>query len=413
MGFKDLRKERETPMEGLYDVIHALDHDVAEFIDSGLNDERLFNELAIREFTIQYNNLLPYKEYCLEKKVTPDNIQRWQDIPAVPSAAFKTHNLASFPLEKTVQQYLTSGTTGRRNRGRIYRDEGSLMLVKKANSLLTRTYLFPDIERMKIMLMAPSPDTAPVMGMAIGLELVRQMFGTTDSAFLVSPLGLDVETLIKAIKEAEETGEPLSLIGATSCFIYFFKACKQEGISFKLPSGSRCCDSGGYVGQFGNYTKEDFFEMGEQILGIPAHYWVNVLGTAECSTNYFDNVISNFQKGITAPRFKESPPWTRTIVVSPDTLEPVPNGTPGLLRHYDLTNRAMVLAVQTDNVGVAIDSGFEILGRWCKEKGGYVITYSGGHPAGRFFTNITDYLMTRKIASIGKYYNKIYGGRQS
>lgn len=391
------------------DEIKALDNDVSVFIDNGADDERLFNELALREFAVQYKNVKPYREYCLQKKTAPDNIQRWQDIPAVPSAAFKTHNLASFPLERTVQHNLTSGTTGRRNRGRIYRDESSLMLVKKANSLMTRTFLFPDTARMRIMLMAPSPDMAPGMGMAIGLELVRQMFGTKGSEFLVSPLGLDVSTLLNAIKHAEETGEPLALIGSTSCFIYFFNACKKEGISFRLPSSSRGCDAGGYVGQFGSYTKEEFFGMGEQILGIPGHHWVNVLGTAECSTNYFDNVISNFNKGAAIQRFKESPWWTRTMVVHPDTLEPLPPGEAGLLRHYDLTNRAMILAVQTDNVGVAIDGGFEILGRWCKEKGGYVITYSGGHPAGRFFTGITDYLMTRRITAIEKYYNKIYG----
>lgn len=392
------------------DPVAALDQDIAAFMDqegvTGQNDQG-FNQLALREFALHFAQVAPFRDYCLEKKATPETVQHWRAIPAVPAAAFKNQVLASFPLEKTVQSNLTSGTTGRRNRGKIYRDQGSLALVTKANSLLTRTFLFPDVERMKIMLMVPSPKMAPGMGMAIGLEMVRQMFGLPGSAFLISPLGLDVHTLLAAIREAEESGEPLALIGATSCFIYFFNACRKEGISFRLPPGSRGCDSGGYFGQFGDWTKEEFFVQAEKILGISPHHWVNVLGTAECSTNYFDNVLANQVAGKKKERCKEIPSWTRVMVVDPESLEEVPHGQPGLLRHYDLTNRAMILGVQTDNVGVAVEGGFEILGRWCKEKGGYVITYSGGHPYGRVFTTLTDYLMNRRLAKLGRYYAQL------
>jgi hypothetical protein len=58
------------------------------------------------------------------------------------------------------------------------------------------------------------------------------------------------------------------------------------------------------------------------------------------------------------------PPWTRTDVVDPVSLQPLPAGQVGLLRHFDLTNLPTVVAVQTDNLGVThADGSFQIIGR--------------------------------------------------
>jgi hypothetical protein len=60
---------------------------------------------------------------------------------------------------------------------------------------------------------------------------------------------------------------------------------------------------------------------------------------------------------------KRVPPWVRTRVVDPETLEDVPRGGEGLLIHYDLANTGSVLAVQTSDRGRSVEGGFEVLGR--------------------------------------------------
>jgi len=91
---------------------------------------------------------------------------------------------------------------------------------------------------------------------------------------------------------------------------------------------------------------------------------INTLGMSESGTNYFDNTIRNFFNGVEErERYKVALPWTRTLVVGPRTGQRLPKGEIGLIRHYDLTNRATVLAVQTDNIGYETDGGFEIIGR--------------------------------------------------
>jgi hypothetical protein len=50
-------------------------------------------------------------------------------------------------------------------------------------------------------------------------------------------------------------------------------------------------------------------------------------------------------------------------VVDAETLQPLPPGEVGVLRHFDLANLDSVSAIQTDDLGVEVGAGFEILGR--------------------------------------------------
>jgi hypothetical protein len=391
--------------------VKRLDEDVLDFIHQGLEnqEEERFNGLALREFELQYHFIEPYRQYCDTKGVSPASATHWAQIPAVPSMAFKKFILASFPVEKAEHAYFTSGTSNPALKGKIYRDAGAVRLIKEANGLLTRSFLFPDTERMKVLLMVPSPRIAPSMGMAVGLEEVRKRFGTPESRYLISLTGLNVKALVGALKESESSGEPIALIGATSGFVYFFKACQEKKVSFSLPEGSRVCDGGGYLGQFGECTKAEYFKMCENVLGVTAPFCVNVLGMGETSTNFFDNVLRNaLVTGQAVPRGKEVPPWTRTMVVDTGEFKPVPKGEIGLLRHYDLVNRAMVFAVQTDNLGCETDEGFEIIGRWNKKTGAVGVDPSAsGHPGGKIATQLTNLLMRRQLSGVGKVYSRL------
>lgn len=389
--------------------VTGLDEEILEFINQGLNnnDEESFNELALREFELQYNTVEPYRGYCNSKGVTPQKADSWQHIPAVPSVAFKKFVLTSFPVEKAEHAYFTSGTTDPSRKGKIYRDKGAVALIKAANGLLTKEYVFPDVERMKILLMCPSPKMAPGIGMAIGLDQVRIQFGTPESAYLITHSGLDVELLLKSLIEAERTGNPLAIIGSTPGFIYFFNACEKEGLSFKLPTGSRICDGGGYMGQFGECSREEYFEKCQRILGVIEPYCINVLGMGEISTNFFDNTLKDYLDGKTGERYKVIPPWTRTKVVDVDSFQELPFGEIGLLKHYDLANRAMVLAVQTDNLGFELEGGFEIVGRWKKRPGTLEAEEIKNVHGGKVITQLVNFLLKRNLRKIGSVYKTL------
>ncbi len=356
-------------------------------VEAGVDaDSGAFDRLALEVFAHQYGTNAAYREFCDASGASPAGVGSWRDIPAYPTDAFKHSIVASFPFEDAVMAQLTSGTTSPNQRGRIFRDEAGRALVFAANRVMTGACLFPDFERgrrCRILILAPGPDTAPSMGMAIGMEETRRHFGTPDSAFLVDRRGVRVKALVSALRTAEESGAPVALIGATSAFVYFLKAARRRRMRFGLPPESRVCDGGGYRGRFGEVPRDDYHQLVEDVLGVPERMCVNVLGLAESATNYFDDTLRNHVLGRPrTPRRKVPPPWTRTDVVSAETGEVLPPGEVGLLRHFDLANLPTVIAVQSDNLG-AIDGrgGFEIVGR-AKVVGGKVSPLPSDVPVG-------------------------------
>jgi hypothetical protein len=354
----------------------TLTEDVLRFIEAGVDAEVPdFDAYCLRMFAMQYEVNAIFREFCDAKKVKPGDVSRWQDVPLVYNDMFKTHLVASFPVEKAVMGCLTGGTTSLTQRGRIFRDEDGKKLVFGANKKMTGSYLFPDFEegkRCRILILAPSPELAPSMGMAIGMDQTRRAFGTADSMFLLGRSGVGIDALLKALRESEASGVPVALIGATAAYVYFFQACRRKKMSFRLPPGSRICDGGGYRGRFGPVTRDDYYAMVQEILGIPGTHCVNVLGEAETATNLFDDALRRHVKGLPPrERTRPVPPWSRVLAMDIDTLEPLPDGKVGLLAHWDLANVPTVLAVITDNLGYTTDggTGCEIVGRAKLENG--------------------------------------------
>jgi hypothetical protein len=343
-------------------------------VDGELSDAE-FERQSLRLFALQYEHNAIFREFCDAKKVRVGDVRRWQDVPMVYNDMFKTHLVSSFPVEQAVMGCLTGGTTSLTQRGRIFRDEDGKRLVFGANRMMTGAYLFPDFEagrRCRILILAPSPELAPSMGMAIGMDQTRRAFGTENSLFLLGKSGIDIDGLLLALREAEASGVPVALIGATAAYVYFFQACRRKKMSFKLPPGSRICDGGGYRGRFGVVTRDDYYAMVEEILGIPGTHCVNVLGEAETATNLFDDSLRRHVKGLPPrKRTRPVPPWSRVLAMDIDTLQPLPDGKVGLLAHWDLANVPTVLAVITDNLGYTTDDGrgCEMVGRAKLENG--------------------------------------------
>lgn len=357
---------------------HRLTEEVHDIIRSGVDNEltdAIFNDYCIQMFALQYESNKIYREFCDIKKIKPGDVDQWRNIPMVYNDVFKTHIFASFPLEKAVLACLTGGTTSLTQRGRIFRDEDGKKLVFGANKMMTGSYLFPDFEegrRCRILILAPSPELAPSMGMAIGMDQTRRHFGTDDSLFLLGKSGIDIKNLLKALRESEESGIPVALIGATAAYVYFFQACRRKKITFKLPAGSRVCDGGGYRGRFGVVTRDDYYAMVEEILDVPGSHCVNVLGEAETATNLFDDAFRRYVKGLPQQkRVRPVPPWSRVLAMNIDDLSPLPDGEVGLLAHWDLANVSAVLSVITDNLGYTTNNGTgcEMVGRAKIENG--------------------------------------------
>lgn len=343
-----------------------LDQRVSAMIDCGLDahDDQAFNALALDMFAYQYEANEYYRQLCDRVEVKPGSISRWDEIPALPTRAFKESVVASIAPENSDFALMTSGTSDPTLRGKIFQDKSSLANIIKANNLGTKRYCFPEFDQMTLGLVIPPSTQVPGMAMAFGMSFLLQSFGNEQSRYFISEEGLDIEGLCAFLQQGVDTQQPICLAGATSGFVMLFNHLREVGGSFQLPEGSLVLDGGGYQGTFGPCSREDFYRFCAEFLGIQGHHCINGLGMAECGTNYLDCVLADHVGGRSdRERQKITPPWTRTVVVGMRTGKPLPAGEIGLIRHIDVTNRATVVAIQTENLGYLTDEGFEIIGR--------------------------------------------------
>lgn len=344
-----------------------LDADILALIAEGLDappDDARFEALALRLFAYQFAHNEPYRKYALRKERTPETVRSWRDIPAVPIAAFKAATLACEPIAEAAAVFMSSGTTGgAEHRSRHYHPH--LRLYDASVRATFAGTVVPDVAPGTLPMLAlfPPPEDLPNSSLAYWLALVMREFGTPGSGFAIDEHGLDLPRILAALREAERTGTPICLLGASFSFVHLFDALAEADLRFALPIGSRVTDTGGFKGRSREIGRGELAGLLRDRLGVPREYCVNMYGLTEHSTQFIDSTIRDRVAGTAGPRHKLVPPWARTVVVDPETLEELPEGEIGLLLHYDLGNRNSALAVLSEDVGYALGGGFELLGR--------------------------------------------------
>jgi hypothetical protein len=335
----------------------SLSEDIHAFIQADTHDDAAFDGLARRLFVAQCASIPLVGALAARAGVTPERVAHWRDVPAVPTAAFKAASL--FGGSAASRTFTSSGTSGASKSQSLFSDEG-LALMGLAVRVNASRWLFPDGRSTRILVLAPSPEVAPHMIMAWGMEALISEFGLEGSRFLIGPEGMDAGAVVAELSGAARDGVPITLIGASFGFVHLLDGLAEAEVRIASAPGSRTMDAGGYKGRSRELTRAELDQAITARLGVPAERAVNLLGMTELASQFYDGVLA---QGAATPRRKQSPPWTRTTVVAPDTLAPVAPGERGLLVHVDLANIERPAFVRTDDVGFADADGFHVLGR--------------------------------------------------
>ncbi len=352
------------------EFVDTLAKDIGNFIQNGADqpdaeNDKVFNDLSMRLFEYQYNANPVYQKYCDKRGVKPGMVSVWSDVPSVPATAFKEVQLRTFPEEETVLFLTSSGTTNPEKRAKISFNESMLKIYDLVGICINDRGLYKSAdEKLQAIVLGPDPELMP--SVAIGMRQLKisvDRHSKGKPEFFINSKGFDFVGLVERLRQVEQSGEPCVIVGATFGYVHFFDYCNTQGISFKLPAESRAMDGGGNKGKGREISKEEYWRLGEEVLGIPRSHLVNLYGMTEMQAAYFDNVFYNHCKGISEPRCKMIPHFARVVVVDPDTLEPLPEAERGLLRQHSVANLVTVQAVQTDDMGFATGSGFQVTGR--------------------------------------------------
>jgi len=110
-----------------------------------------FETWARRIFRHQFERNAPYRAFCERRGVRPETLARWEDVPAVPAAAFRGHDLACGPPEAV---FRTSGTTAPETRG--HHLVPHLALYRASALAAFERFVLPDDARLACLFLVPA-----------------------------------------------------------------------------------------------------------------------------------------------------------------------------------------------------------------------------------------------------------------
>ncbi len=346
-----------------------------------------FDRLAREVFAFQFERNAVYRAYCESQLLAPGTVAHWTEIPAVPTSAFKEFDLACFLVAEAVAEFHTSGTTHGKPGRHFFK---TLELYDAAITPNFAAHLLPEIGAdfsartaavpaassttvpvreqtqatrrdaavtrsrdgcgtLQMILLTPPPTDAPHSSLVHMLEVVAREFGARGVYC----------TPATALVELERVREPVLLLGTAFAFVHLFEECESRGRKFHLPAGSRAMEMGGFKGRSREMAKRDLYAMFERYLSVPTERVVNEYGMTELSTQFYDTTLRTGH----CTDVKRVPPWARVTVIDPHRGKECALHELGLIRVLDLANLWTTMCVQTEDLGVAVESGFEIRGR--------------------------------------------------
>ena len=313
-----------------------------------------FSELTL-ELLSQQRTSNPFLDRFYSQ-VSSSNLRDWRSIPGLPTSAFKRTVIRSFPEDKTLTYFQTSGTTELES-GRHFFE--TLEFYEAAILPNFKTHLLPDQGRLPMLILTPPPEEAPHSSLVHMMNVVLREYGTDKSDYFLRGNRLQVDDLLAQIHAHSDAGQPMLLLGTAFAFVYLLDALAEKQMQLSLSPGSRIMETGGFKGRTREIARDEFYLQLNLALGVPMHHIVNEYGMTELSSQFYD--ISLVQRS--ASSHKTMPSWARVVCVDPLASLPVPDGAPGMIRIFDLANIGSCCVLQTEDVGVVHGETFEVRGR--------------------------------------------------
>lgn len=317
-------------------------------------DADLLDSWARKAFRLQFQHNLPYRKYCESRGAIPAEVRGWRDFPPVPTGAFRVVDLLVGDRDDATLTFLTSGTTrGRSAQGRhLVRSPG---LYRASLRAAFRFFVLMGDNGVTLVTLPPTFTTDAGSSLGWMLDDLRTGVGARDSLSVATPGGIDWSLLDDVVRESAASGRPVCLLGTTLGFGEWLDRLQDgRAIGADLPAGSKLMDTGGAKGRQGLPRSRVVYGLVKH-LGISEDAIVNEFGMTEL-------LSQRYARG--EPPFPLiGPPWLRSRVLDPVTLEELPEGATGILCHFDLANLGSVCAVLTEDQGRVVGEGIEWVGR--------------------------------------------------
>lgn len=307
-----------------------------------------FDELARSAFALHFAASPPLRRLADAEGLSPDALTDWHQVPLVPTLAFKSVELAIAEPEEIFE---SSGTT-QATPSRHYHPYPDLY-----RQVIDATFpraLLSGLASAPMLSLVPGRATAPRSSLAFMLDYAMSRWGGPGSQSIAGPGGIRAQAARGFLAARQRDNRPALVLSTAFALGQLLEALDRLRVNFRLPTGSRIFETGGYKGKSRELERTQLEAAVARHLGLTPEAFVREYGMTELTSHFYS------QPG--GSRF-EVPSWVRIQILDPATLDPVPHGQPGLLAVFDLANVGSVLHVLTEDLAIAGESGFELVGR--------------------------------------------------
>jgi len=309
----------------------------------------LFRQAMQENCRYQYEKCYDYKRILDEREFHPDDLKEYKDLeklPFIPTLYFKHHVLFSMPQNRLLIKATSSGTSGKKsfmgfNFSSLYRGLRMVITLGKYHHLWSAKpvhYIIFGYEPNKSNQTVISKTSygftyfAPALSRDYALRYTKNEYK------------LDLENLKEKFIKFSKGKHPVRTAGFPAYTYFLLKQMKEEGLKVELPKGSIITLGGGWKQFYAEkVAKEDLYALVEEVLGIDEQHIIEFFGAVEHPVLYVDCKCHHFHV----------PSYARVIIRDVDTLEPVPNGTVGLVNLLTpIADSVPLLSVMTDDLGI-------------------------------------------------------------
>jgi len=354
------------------DALHLRARAFVSAFEAGNTMPESFDALACDIARFQAESVAGFTRLIRARNLDPASWKRAEEIPAVPTDAFKHARVSAFSESETPITFRTSGTTIGARGSHPFRttatyDAGALAFGRWGLAPSDAIAGGDQGQRAfsKVVVLGPSPRELPDSSLTHMIDLFARTLATTHDA--ASTYFMDADGVIDLAKLDEVAARalvmnsgPLLVLGTSFAMVHFLDAIGDA--SFRLPPGSRVMQTGGFKGKS---REVDAAKLRIELANgfcIEEKDVVSEYGMTELSSQFYEGTAHGAPHGV----YRE-PPWTRVIPVDAESLAPVAHGALGIARIVDLLNVDSAVAVlaadRVKRVEAGDQGGFELIGR--------------------------------------------------
>jgi hypothetical protein len=303
------------------------------------------------------------------------DLEALDDIPPVPSDAFRLARVATFPPELDCVRFFTSGTTGAERGTHSMRRTDT---YERLSLAFGRHALLAQDGTAFVIALAPPLTTPPSSSLGYMMARFMEAFDgepiageepSFDSAWpgrwLLDESGVNLPGLAHAARIASHARRPLLVLATSFALVRLLD--DLEGARLPLPSGSVVMQTGGFKGRTREVSMEELRAGVTEAFQLGAGRVVGEYGMTELTSQLYEGVIRESALAArhpeAAPGVYFEPPWLRVTPVDPVSLLPVADGEVGLARFIDLGNVDSAVSVVTQDLVRRTSGGIQLLGR--------------------------------------------------